>query len=63
MKIEVTPISGTAFQHTVTLAGQFRLAFSGPRDQAMQIAQTLRNQINRSGRKAKKTLDTQMTIS
>lgn len=51
MKIEVTPIQGTANQFTVTLAGQYRLAFSGTQDNAMQVADALRKQINRSGRK------------
>jgi cyanophycinase-like exopeptidase len=53
MKIEVTPIQGTANQFTVTLAGTYRLAFSGPQEDATQAANFLRKQINRSG--AKKT--------
>ena len=42
MKIEVTPIQGTANQFTVTLAGQYRLAFSGTKDNAVQVAGDLR---------------------
>jgi hypothetical protein len=49
MKIEVTPVQGTANQFTVTLAGSYRLAFSGTLDNAEQVATTLRKQINRSG--------------
>jgi hypothetical protein len=60
MKIEVTPIQGTASQFTVTLAGQYRLSFSGTQDNAVQVADALRKQINRSGRK--KTLDTATPI-
>ena len=65
LQIEVTPVQGTANQYTVTLAGQFRLAFSGTQDHATQVAITLRKQINRSGRRAtlgipeKNPLDTQ----
>jgi hypothetical protein len=59
MKIEVTPVEGTQAQYTVTLAGQYRLAFSGTKDNAVQVADTLRAQINRSGRKTKPiSLDT-----
>jgi uncharacterized protein YaaW (UPF0174 family) len=53
MQIEVTPIQGTE-QYTVMLAGQYRLLFSGSKENATQVAQTLRKQINRSG--AKKSL-------
>ena len=51
MIIEVTPVVGTANQFTVTLGGQYRLAFAGTKDNAMQVASTLRKQINRSGSK------------
>lgn len=56
MKIEVTPIQGTANQFTVTLAGQYRLAFSGTKDNAVQVAGDLRKSINRSGKKTSKNV-------
>ena len=56
MKIEVTPIQGTANQFTVTLAGQYRLAFSGTKDNAVQVAGDLRESINRSGKKTSKNV-------
>ena len=39
---------------TVTLAGQYRLAYAGTKDNATQVANTLRAGINRSGRKTSK---------
>lgn len=56
MKIEVTPIQGTANQFTVTLAGQYRLAFSSTKDNAVQVAGDLRKSINRSGKKTSKNV-------
>jgi hypothetical protein len=51
MKIEVTPLTGYSEVYTVTLAGQYRLTFAGTKDNAIQVANTLRKGINRSGRK------------
>ena len=56
MKIEVTPIQGTANQFTVMLAGHYRLAFSGTKDNAVQVAGDLRKSINRSGKKTSKNV-------
>jgi hypothetical protein len=52
MKIEVTPVQGTAQQFTVTVGG-YRLALSDTKDNATQVANTLRKGINRSGRTKK----------
>jgi hypothetical protein len=57
MQIEVTPVQGTANQFTVTL-GQYRLAFSGTQDAALAVADALRKQINRSGGRKPKVVDT-----
>jgi len=62
MKIEVTPIQGTANQFTVTLAGNYRLAFAGTQDNAVQVAADLRKSINRSGRKTSKKVLTATPI-
>jgi hypothetical protein len=57
MQIEVTPVQGTANQFTVTLA-QYRLAFSGTQDAALEVADALRKQINRSSGRKPKVVDT-----
>lgn len=54
MQIEVTPIQGTHELFTVTVSG-YRLALADTKVNATEVANTLRRQINRSGR-AKKNL-------